>query len=702
MTQTLVLEIGCEELPTSFVRAALEQLPVLLAEEFAKYRIEHGDLRALGTPRRLALLAHNVNPAIAQRTEEVIGPAESVARDSHGAWTKAAEGFAKKNQINLADATIVETPKGRYLRAERSLEAGVTQAFLPAILSNVCARLSFTKAMRWGTVETAFGRPVQWLLGLYGTQQIAFEFVGRTSGRTTLGHRFLSPAAIECKSADDYVALLRSADVLVDVDEREALQHSLLTAAAQAQNGTLVRNAALEAEVLGLVEKPAVITGHFDPAFLALPEELIETVMDHHQRYFAVRGADQKLLPVFLTTVNTALNPEKIRLGNERVLRARLSDARFFVDKDRSEPLANRSAKLQGIVYHKALGTYADKVARVVKLSAHLAPMIGADPALATQAASLCKCDLVSLTVGEFPELQGYVGRDLARHEGLDTTVANAIAEHYQPRGAEDATPSSAVGRAVAIADRLDTLCGFFAIGETPSGAGDAFGLRRAALGIIRTLTAQKNRVALAPLLTFGLALYTQERFAKLDRAQVVSKLVQFFRERLEVTLTQRFRVDLVRACLAVSTDCDPFDISERAEALHHLRDQPSLATAAKCIERATNISREVFAQESRESLLAFVRTFAYELADEKLLRDIVVETDAKVTAAMASYDYATVVAAIANNLADPLEGFFTRVFVMDEDAVKRDARLRLLKLVTLMSSELCRFDMLVAAPTKS
>lgn len=698
MTQTLLLEIGCEELPTSFVRSALEQLPGLLTEELAKHRIEHGTVRSYGTPRRLTVIAESVHDAIVARTEEVIGPAESVARDKDGNWTKAADGFAKKNGVDLANASIVETPKGRYLRVERVLPAGQSSAFLPAVLSAVCARITFTKAMRWGSVETPFGRPVQWLLALFGTEVVSFSYVGLNSGRTTVGHRFLSPAAIECASADQYLALLRSVNVLADVDERRALQQQLLEQAATAEGGTVVRNATLEAEVLGLVEKPAVVTGRFDQSFLALPEELIETVMDHHQRYFAVRGADQKLLPLFLTTVNTAINPAKIRLGNERVLRARLSDARFFVDKDRSEPLANRSAKLQGIVYHKALGTYADKVARVVAIAEKVAPLIGADPALASQAAGLCKCDLVSLTVGEFPELQGYVGRDLARHEKLNDEVANAIAEHYQPRGAEDAIAPSPVGRAVALADRLDTLCGFFAIGEVPSGAGDAFGLRRAALGVIRTLVTEKNRISLSSLISQALSLFTAERFAKIDRAAVQSKLLQFFRERLEVALTQKYRVDVVRASMGVASDCDPYDISERAAAIHELRDQPSLTMAAKCIERATNISKDVLQGESKSTLRSFVSSHDYQLADEQSLKSAVLNTVDTVESAMKAYHYSSAVSAIANNLAEPLDGFFLRVFVMDEDAAKRDARLRLLKLVTLMSGELCQWELLVPA----
>lgn len=701
MPRTLLLEIGCEELPTSFVRGALAQLPMLARDELARHRIGHGAIRALGTPRRLALLIDGVEEQIAPQTEVLLGPPESVAKDRDGNWTKAAEGFAKKNGLSIEELCIAETDKGRYLRAERVLAGGSTKDKLGEVLKAVCAKISFEKSMRWSDIETAFGRPVQWLVALYGTDIVDFEFARVRSGRSTFGHRFLAPERFELANADEYVGALRDKKVLVDPEERRDVQRKGLIAAAQANGGTLVENSFLDEEVLGLVEWPFVIVGRFDEAFLTLPEELIETVMSFHQRYFAARSSDGTLLPIFITTVNTALDADRIRKGNERVMRARLNDARFFVDKDRSEPLAARSQRLSGIVYHHKLGTYADKVLRVEVLSAEAAKIFGADAAQCVTAARLCKCDLVTLTVGEFPELQGIVGRYLARNDGVDAAICEAIAEHYLPRSAEDSVARSKLGAALAIADRMDTLAGFFAIGQKPSGAGDPFGLRRAALGVLRTLLHHEARTSLSTLVSSALAGYVGERFASLDRDAAHKELVSFFRERLEVTLTQEYALDVVRACLETqSDDCDPFDVYERAKALHSLRGDPQLALAAKCIERATNISKSGSVQESRTSLVEWLRVHPFALEEERFLQRAVLDVEAQVTGFVRVRDYRSAVSAIAEGLTNPLERFFSHVFVMDEDRSKRDARLRLLKLVTLTSEAVCRFDLLSTSKT--
>ena len=476
MPANLLLEIGCEELPTSFLDGALAQLATLIPEELQRARIAHGAVKTLGTARRLATVVEGLADTVEPREEELLGPPESAARTPDGKWSRAAEGFAKKSEVSMDALDIVETPKGRYLRAIKRTPGARTSELLPDVLATVCRRISFTKSMRWADLDTAFGRPVQWLVALHGDAVIPFSFAGHTAGRATHGHRFLTTdGPFELRTADDYVTAMHDAKVLVDTDARRALLLQGLLAVAAEEGGTLKRDAFLEGEVLGLVERPHVICGHFEERFLKLPAPLIESVMRGHQRYFAVARNDdpRALLPVFLTVVNTALDPALIRKGNERVMRARLNDARFFVEKDRSEPLSARGPRLAGIVYHQKLGTYADKVLRVEALSADCAKVFGAEASLCTEAARLCKCDLVALTVGEFPELQGYVGRDLARNDGLDATVCEAIAEHYLPRGAEDSVALSKLGAALAVADRVDTLAGFFAIGQKPSGGGD-------------------------------------------------------------------------------------------------------------------------------------------------------------------------------------------------------------------------------------
>ena len=305
MSRTLLLEIGCEELPASSVRGALEQLSRLVPEELSRARIAHGEVRTLGTPRRLAVMVKQVSPDVASRTEELLGPAEGSAKSPDGKWTKAAEGFARKNEIALDALSIVETPKGRYVRAEKTHPGGKTLDRLPELLHTVITRITFPKTMRWADNEIAFGRPVQWLLSMFGADVVPVSFVKLHAGRNTRGHRFLAPDPFDLANADEYVDHLRKRHVLVDADERRAVQYAALEKAAKAEGGELVRNAFLEDEVLGLVEEPFVVVGHFEEAFLMLPDELIETVMSHHQRYFAVRGKT-RLMPTFITTVNTA------------------------------------------------------------------------------------------------------------------------------------------------------------------------------------------------------------------------------------------------------------------------------------------------------------------------------------------------------------------------------------------------------------
>lgn len=686
MPRMLLLEIGCEELPTSFITSAMEDLARAAPEELARARIRHGEVRAMGTPRRLALLVRDVAEEIEPFIEELLGPAESAARTPDGKWTKAAEGFARKNEVPLESLRIADTPKGRYVRAEKVHPGGPAVERLPETLLAVIKRIAFPKSMRWADIETPFGRPVQWLVALYGADVVPFTFVRHETGRITRGHRFLAPGPIELSEAKVYVDALRAAHVLVDPDERRAAQHTALEAAARAEGGELVRNPALEAEVLGLVEEPFAIVGHFDEAFLALPDELIETVMSHHQRYFAIRGPKGRLLPAFITVVNTALDPATIRKGNERVMRARLADARFFVEQDRAQPLAERVPKLDGVVYHQKLGTYGDKVRRLKALSRWVASHFGADEQHAMRAAELCKADLVTLTVGEFPELQGIMGRDYARHSGEPEPVAEAIAEHYLPRSAEDAVAPSRVGATLAVADRLDTLVGFFAIGQRPSGGGDPFGLRRAAFGLLRTLLHHRVRLSLAVGAGRAYALYERELPRSID--ETGADLNDFIRERLEGILAQKFSSDVVRACIAAGHD-DPVDVLERAEALEGLRSTPDFARVVKAFERVFNISRQAPAGEPDVSLLT--------LPAERELIEAFGRARPELRRLIEAREFTAALRLLAETLPGPVDRFFTEVFVMDEVQSLREARLRLLGRIAEEVGSIARFDMLAA-----
>ena len=500
MSQDLLLEIGVEELPAGFVAQAVEALPGLLETRLRELRLTHGSVRALGTPRRLALLVADVASAQPDLDEEVLGPPARVAFDTDGKPTKAAHSFAAKIGVSPDALFKKATDKGDYVAGRRVEQGAPAVTLLPAVLSEVCGKIPFRKSMRWSDGDTAFGRPVRWLIGLFGETELAFEFAGVRSGRVSYGHRFLAPAALTITAPGAYVAALRAAHVLVDPAERKQVMVDRLAKAAASIDGLLIEDAFLVEENASLVEEPQVVVGNFEAKFLALPERVILDVAKGHQRYFGVRDKQGGLLPKYLAVVGTALKPANIQLGNDRVMRARLADAKFFYDEDLKIPLAKRQIELDGILFHKRLGSVGDKVRRMVALVPLLGAKLGLSAeviAVATQGAALAKCDLVSLMVRELPELQGEMGAAYGLAQGLDPAVAAVVAGHYLPRGADDPTAEQDASALVALADRLDTLVGCFAIGLLPTGAADPLALRRAAIGLLRTLLAKRWRIGL-------------------------------------------------------------------------------------------------------------------------------------------------------------------------------------------------------------
>lgn len=699
MTAKLLLEIGCEELPTSFLDGALEQLLALLPEELRRARIGHGAVRALGTARRLAAVVDDVQGEVEAREEELLGPPESAAKTPAGAWSRAAEGFAKKSGVELDALEIVDTPKGRYLRALKRTPGAKSADLLPEVLAAVCRRVSFSKSMRWADLDATFGRPVQWLVALYGDDVIPFSFAGHTAARATRGHRFLAPDVFELAGANGYADAMLRARVLVDpAQRRDALLQALL-AAAEGEGGALKRDAFLEGEVLGLVELPHVIVGRFDERFLSLPALLIESVMRGHQRYFAVskKGDASALLPVFLTVVNTAEDPALIRRGNERVMRARLSDAAFFVEQDRHTKLSDRVASLDAVAFHAKLGSYGDKVRRLERLAPWFAERLGADPEKARRAATLAKADLVSLAVGEFPELQGIMGAHYASHDGEDAEVCDAIAAHYQPKGASDDVATGAVAAALALADRFDTLVGCLGVGLRPTGSEDPFGLRRIAIGALRTLLQHRARVGLSEAAAFTFDVFHDEAGAMLaasqrdgvTRDQAVAAARDFCNERLKGILEERFAKDAITACMAARRE-EPVDVVERAEALGAFWQTPAAEDLAVAFKRVFKISREAPEGELDADDLARL-TEPAELA----LLEAFASTRQQMDALFAARRYPEALELIARSLRGPVDRLFTEVFVMAEDPALRASRLRLLGRIAGSVGAFARFDTL-------
>ncbi len=690
MAQDLLLEIGVEELPASFVNEAVKAMPKLLSKQLEGLRLAHAELRAAGTPRRLALFATGLADRQPDLDEEVIGPPARVAFDKDGKPTKAAESFAKKNNVELSALYTVDQKKGSYLAARRK-EAGREAAeLLPEVLSQVCSGIPFRKSMRWSDGETAFGRPVRWLVALLGSQVIPFEFAGLKSGNRTFGHRFLAPGEMTLEQPSDYVDKLRSARVLVDIQEREkTMNERLLEAAAQA-DGELIEDSFLVSENASLVEDPQVVVGGFDESFLELPERVVLDVAKDHQRYFGMRSKDGRLMARYLAVVNTAEVPDNVRRGNDRVMRARLADAKFFYDEDMKRPLAQRAADLDAVMFQKRLGSVGDKVRRLVSLVSEIAALQGCSDDMRTkavEAAQLAKCDLVTLMVFEFPELQGEMGRAYALKQGIDADVALAISEHYAPRGASEPTASGDVGALVGLADRLDTLVGCCAINVMPTGSADALGLRRAAIAILRTLIDKQWKLSLEQLVKHA---YDQYAGVELDLTEqdTVHKLNGFLRHRLRGVLSESLPQDAVDACLDADSD-RPYDVSLRVEALSHL-DETLRASVGEVFKRAANIAKE--APEGEPKPPSEVSSDVH--ASERALFDAFSKLQSVLQQARAGGDYTTALNAIGE-FAPLLGQFFEDVFVMVDDAPIRDNRLRLMRAIHASCSSFASFNLL-------
>jgi len=478
----LLFEIGCEELPASFVEAALTALPGLCEKQLASLRLDHDGVQALGTPRRLAVVISGLATAQPDLEEQVTGPPVKAAfRD--GQPTRAAQAFAAKLGCELSALERVMLPKGEYLSGMRRERGRPTAELLPEALEAIARAIPFRKSMRWGSGDLSFGRPVRWLLALFGQQVLELDLGAIKSGAVSFGHRFLHPGEVRIEAPSSYVDALRGARVLVNPTERAALMNQRLVQAAEKAGGTLIEDAFLVAENASLVEDPQVIVGSFDAMFLELPEEVILEVARGHQRYFGLRGQDGALLAKYLAVVNTAEAPDTIAAGNDRVMRARLADARFFYAEDLKRPLLERRQQLDAVVFQKRLGSVLAKASRIEQLSGALAKSLEQPDetvAAALRGAHLCKCDLVSLMVGEFPELQGAVGSAYALAQGESEQVAQVVREHVRPKGAADAPAPTVAGAVVALADLLDSLVGCFGIGQAPTGAADPYGLRRA------------------------------------------------------------------------------------------------------------------------------------------------------------------------------------------------------------------------------
>ena len=671
--KTLAFEIGTEELPAFDLHAATGKLGGLAADALDGAKIPHGEISVYTTPRRLIVIVADVPEATEAAVEEFRGPAAKIAFDENGEPTKAAIGFAHGKGVDPAALERRDEDGTEYVWAVKETPSLDVAALLPELLGDLITSIQWPKSQRWGSRREQFSRPVRWLLALLGDVVVPVEFAGLTAGNTTRGHRFLAPGPYPVANADALIDVLRGAKVVPSEAEREATIREQVKAI-EAETGLVAElPAKTMEEVVNLTEFPTVMVGAFDELFLAVPKEITVDAMLVHQRYFPLFNADGSLSNRFLITSNG--DPkwrDNIIDGNQRVVAARLYDAKFFYDEDLKKPLEAYVEKLEDVVFQESLGTTRAKTDRVVALAKHIgadAGLAGQDAADAERAAFLCKADLVTGAVVEFTSVQGIMGRYYAKAAGETDQVAEAIADHYRPRFAGDETPASMVGKVVACADKLDTICGLFAVGQGPTGSSDPFALRRSAIGILAMIEDGLD-ISLSDAIDASLDTY-EKGGLKFDRAAVRAEVVEFFVTRTKVMLRDSgIAADTVDAVLATGVE-EPSVIVARARALESARanDKETFDNLATAYARANNLRDADAGVDVDEALLT---------EHSQALSAAVVEAESKVAKALDADDYPAALADLAA-LRGPIDEFFENVMVMDDDAAVRANNLKLL-----------------------
>ncbi len=718
-----LLEIGCEEIPARMIDAASLDLRHRLSALLQRERLEPaGAISHLDTPRRLAVLASGIPASQPDITEQVNGPSAQVAYKD-GQPTPAAHAFAKKVGVDVGKLEKVSTPKGEYLAATVTRKGRTAAEILAEALPKEISTLYWPKAMYWRKRGEVFVRPVRWLVVMLDEQVVPLELFGIAAGKTSRGRRIFGKEAgsetgseaVVVSKPSAYVEALRSAKVLGS-GEREQVIRKALDAATRTIPGARWReDKPLVASVVNLTEFPSVILGNFDPEFLDLPEEVLVTVMRDHQKYFAIEDANGKLLPHFLAVLNTAADSEGlIRHGNERVLRARFNDARFFWQTDQKQTLRQRVDLLRNVTFQKDLGSYFDKTMRVQHLASSLAETVKQSgmairPGVIHKAALLAKTDLTTELVKEFTELQGIVGGLYARVQHLDEgmsadvqlAISRAIYDHYKPESMEDSAPATVEGAVLSIADKADSIAGMFALGLIPSGSKDPFALRRQANGIVKTIAEHKLPLPLSEIMADARARYKgSEAEKKFANAAYADSVRSFFRERLEFYLkdARGYAYDVVSAVLAVDSD-DVVDAVARAEAVSQVRGSADFESISSAFKRMKNILRQ--AVEKTNVIAIRVDRAGLREESEKELAALIPQTAATVEKLRASRDYEGALLEIAK-LRPAIDKFFDKVMVMVEDDNLRANRLALLQTVVKEFSTIADFSEIVTEGKES
>jgi len=554
-----ILEIGTEEIPSDYILGGITQLKELAKQMLQKERILYGDIKAYGTPRRLVLIVEDIAEKQKDVIQEIKGPPKSVSFDKDGNPTKAAIAFAEKNNVKVEDIQIINTPKGEYLFVKRTVHGATTYDVLKREIPKLISHISWPKSMRWADIKFSFVRPIHWILCLLDGKVVPFEIAGVKSGNITFGHRFMAPYQIKINGTKDYLSKVKEAYVIVDPEERKRMVWEGVKKEAEKIGGVPEQDKELLNSVSNLVEYPFPVCGSFEERFLTLPKPVIITPMKEHQRYFPIyEKQTDKLMPNFVAINNTIpKDPELVKKGHERVLKARLADAEFFFKEDQKTPLLNRLEDLKNIIYHAQLGTSYDKVERFTELAEYICDLIAPELKKDTNlVCRLCKCDLTTLMVSEFPDLQGIMGKEYAKLEGYPTHICDAIYEHYLPVGSSEKVPDLPVAAIVGVADRVDTICAYFGIGIKPTGSADPIGLRRHAIAVIRILEEKGWEVSLNALIEKAIEIIRRKIKLKSETQQVKEEVISFFKDRYRfMRKAEGIPLETVDAVIAVSFD---------------------------------------------------------------------------------------------------------------------------------------------------
>jgi len=688
----LILEIGTEEIPAGFIPQATDELKARFGKALEDLNLDMENLVTYGTPRRLVLIVNGLPERQADREEEILGPPKAAAFKPDGTPTKAGLGFARAKGVRIEDLQIKATPKGDYICIRRTLAGKETRVLLSELLPKLILSIPFRKSMRWGSSALRFVRPIHWILALFDGKVVPFDLEEIAAGARSRGHRFLAPDDFEVKDIKGYLDGLERHFVMGDPEKRRRKIVRDMEKTLSAEGLSWLEDKALLEEVSYLVEYPFVVMGKFDESYLLLPREVLVTAMREHQRYFSVLNADGSLAPRFIAINNTFREGlATFASGHERVLRARLEDAKFFFQEDRKVSLEKRVDTLKEVVFHVKLGTSYEKVQRIVALSEFLSETLNAEVIETTKrAAYLCKADLVTEMVGEFPSLQGTIGSIYARLSGEPEEVSNAIFEHYMPRFSEDALPGQEPGAFVGMADRMDTIVGCFGNDLTPTGAADPFGLRRAALAIIRIILERNYRISLDTWIIRAADLLGGKIHVSGD--VLLAAVRDFFAVRLRGYMQAKgIAYDSIEAVLDHAFD-DIADSSKRIRVFHEFRQQENFASLMLSFKRVGNILEG----QPKGEAISVNPDFLKEPAEKSLYEELMKIRDAYVVS-MNAHNYPEALE-MMSSLKPVVDRFFDEVLVMDPDLNLRNNRLAILSMIKRLFSMFADFSKISAS----